>query len=83
MDNSSDAMKDLVKDMLLDDYLQKRCLELVNQLYVEGSSSTPRRMIYRNHESGHREIILHKIWCTHQKRSDEDFEWGDILSFVS
>ena len=57
MDNSSEAMKDFIKDMLLDDSLHKRRIELVNEVYGEGSSSTPRRMIHRDRESGHERLV--------------------------
>ncbi|KAK1394005.1 hypothetical protein POM88_013061 [Heracleum sosnowskyi] len=55
MTNNFDIHRDFVKEMFTedDDEYEKYRLHLFNKLHGEGSSSTPRRTIYRDREAGH------------------------------
>ncbi|XP_017250657.1 uncharacterized protein LOC108221279 [Daucus carota subsp. sativus] len=59
MADNFDIYKEFAKEMFNedDDEYEKYRLHLFNKLHGEGSSSTPRRMIYRDREAGHERLV--------------------------
>ncbi|XP_074346316.1 uncharacterized protein LOC141685089 [Apium graveolens] len=56
MDENPDVSKEFIEEFFFDNSLEDRRLELFNQIYGEGSSTTGRRVIYREREACHEHL---------------------------
>ena len=57
MGSHSVEVEEIIEDMLLNNSMDERRLQLLNQIYGEGSSSTERRVIHRDHEAAHDRLV--------------------------
>nr|XP_017217028.1 PREDICTED: putative nuclease HARBI1 [Daucus carota subsp. sativus] len=57
MDPDCAEAEEIIEEFLLDNSMEERRLQLFNQLYGEGSSSTPRRVINRDREAAHNRLV--------------------------
>ncbi|XP_074377167.1 uncharacterized protein LOC141718685 [Apium graveolens] len=57
MDYNSVEAEEIIEELLLDNSMEERRLQLFNQIYGEGSSSSQRRMINRDREAGHDRLV--------------------------
>ena len=57
MDGNSDVSKEFIDELFFDNSLEDRRVELFDQSYGEGSSTTTKRVICRDREAGHERLV--------------------------